>query len=105
MDCLTSWSLGWDWETSQKELEWLESGWTRSGNSSGGTAKSVEKEGVNSTVGKEEEESGMIGWEGNMLGQEEMGTDLELDNQCLKGKILSLKTTSLETKQVIVAKS
>ena len=35
-----------------------------------------------------------------MLGQEEMGIDLELDNQCLKGKILSLKTTSLETKQV-----
>ena len=40
-----------------------------------------------------------------MVGQEEMGTDLELDNQCLKGKIFSLKTTSLETKQVLVAKS
>ena len=40
-----------------------------------------------------------------MEGQEWIETDLECDNQCLKGKIVSLKTTSLETKQVLVAKS
>ena len=40
-----------------------------------------------------------------MVGQEEMGTDIELANQCLKGKIFFLKPTSLETKQVLVAKS
>ena len=39
-----------------------------------------------------------------MEGQKGIVTDLEWDSQCLKGKIASLKT-SLETKQVLVAKS
>ena len=103
MDCLTCWTTGEDWGTSQEGLEESELGWTRLGNSLGGIAKSVEK-GVNSVVEKEEEESGMTGWEGNMEGQKGIVTDLEWDSQYLKGKIASLKT-SLETKQVLVAKS
>ena len=40
-----------------------------------------------------------------MEGQEEIETGLEWDNHCLKGKMVSLKTTSLEIKKVLVAKS
>ena len=37
--------------------------------------------------------------------EEEEGTELDFEDQCLKGKMDSLKTTSLETKQVLEAKS
>ena len=37
--------------------------------------------------------------------EEEEGIGIDLEDQCLKGRMDSLKTTSLETKQVLEAKS
>ena len=54
----------------------------------------------------DERDSGRIDWDGKTESEgvkEGMGLDLEV--QCLKGKQDSLKTTSLETKQVLEAKS
>ena len=76
---------------------------------------SVVKAGVNSAeTGRvkdsaktgDERDSGRTDWDGKTESKgvkEGMGLDLEV--QCLKGKKDSLKTTSLETKQVLEAKS
>ena len=67
---------------------------------------SVVKAGVNSAETGRVKDSAETGWDGKteLEGVKEgMGLDLEV--QCLKGKQDSLKTTSLETKQVLEAKS
>ena len=54
----------------------------------------------------DERDSGRTNWDGKTESdgvKEGVGLDLEV--QCLKGKQDSLKTTSLETKQVLEAKS
>ena len=67
---------------------------------------SVVKAGVNFAETGRVKDSAETGWDGKTESEgvkEGMGLDLEV--QCLKGKQDSLKTTSLETKQVLEAKS
>ena len=62
-------------------------------------------EGVNFALGKEALEFGVTSWDGNIECEVGIEKDLECEIQCLKGKIDSFNTTSLERKQVLVAKS
>ena len=51
-------------------------------------------------------DTGRTGWSGNIeLEEGKEGIEVDLAVQCLKGKQDSLKTTTLETKQVLEAKS
>ena len=54
----------------------------------------------------DERDSGRTNWDGKTESEGvKEGVGLDLEVQCLKGKQDSLKTTSLETKQVLEAKS
>ena len=54
----------------------------------------------------DERDSGRTNWDGKTESEGvKEGVGLDLEVQCLKGKQDSLKTTSLETKQVLKAKS
>ena len=88
-------------------MEWSRSelSWTVSRNSSGDVAISVVKLGVNFVETEGELDSGIIVCIENMEWEKEKGTKLDFEDQCLKGKMDSLKTTSLETKQVLESKS
>ena len=64
------------------------------------------REGENFAEGNGEV-SGVIYWGGKMKWgeEEEIGCEPDLDNNYLKGKTFSWKTTSLDKKQVLVTKS
>ena len=88
-------------------MEWSRSelSWTVSRNSSGDVAISVVKLGVNFVETEGELDSSIIVCIENMEWEKEKETKLDFEDQCLKGKMDSLKTTSLETKQVLESKS
>ena len=108
MDFLSGWGTGggaggctMGWTISiEVGKEWSRSVllWTRFGNSSGGVAISIVKVGVNSAETECKLDFGMTGCIGNMELEEEEGIGTDLEDQCLKGKMDSLKTTSLEKK-------
>ena len=100
-------SVGW---INSGKSTWFELllGWTKSGKSSGGTTISEsEIGGENSaeTIGKLEEWSCTKGWRGKTEWEEVEGALTYLEIQDLKGKIDSLKTTSLDKKQDLVLRS
>ena len=85
--------------------EKAESKCKKSRNSSGGTARSTEEKGRENSAKIGEVTSGTEVWGGKI--KEEDGTEgmTNLDVQCLKGKVNSLKMTSLDKKTVLEAKS
>ena len=92
-------------EWTKTDGEGAESKCTRSGNSSVGIVGSIEEKGRENfaeTVG------GIFGiefWGGNIREELEVEDMIGLEVQCLKGKMNSLKMTSLDKKTVLEAKS
>ena len=90
------------------ESAWFETlvGWTKLGKSSGGTAISesvIGGENSAEALGILDDWSRIEVWGGKTKWEEGVVTYLEI--QDMKGKIDSLKTTSLDKKQVLVLKS